>query len=250
MKRTQNRPLATGRLEPRAALMFAVTLEVAAFVFLWATVNLLSAVLAVSACLFYVFVYTLWLKRTSKHNIVIGGAAGRRPGAHRLVGGHRLARLGAGRAVRRHLLLDPAALLGPRHPLPRRLRRRRRADAAGRWPACGRPPADPALHAAAVGAHAAVRAGGRTWAPLRGAALVLGAVFTWYAVRLVRDRDPRWPCGCSRGRSPTSRCCSAPWPSTSCSGRAGRWPTWLFRGLNTHVTRFPSTARLLTRVRS
>ena len=50
-----------------------------AFAFLWGTVNLLSAVLAVSACLFYVFVYTLWLKRTSSRNIVIGGAAGAVP---------------------------------------------------------------------------------------------------------------------------------------------------------------------------
>ena len=51
----------------------------AAFGLLWGTVNLLSAVLAVSACLFYVFVYTLWLKRTSSQNIVIGGAAGAVP---------------------------------------------------------------------------------------------------------------------------------------------------------------------------
>ncbi len=79
MKRTQNRPLAAGTIEPRNALVFAVGLEIVAFVFLWATVNLLSAVLAVSACLFYVFVYTLWLKRTSTHNIVIGGAAGAVP---------------------------------------------------------------------------------------------------------------------------------------------------------------------------
>jgi heme o synthase len=50
-----------------------------AFLFLWATVNLLSAMLAVAACLFYVFVYTLWLKRKSSHNIVIGGAAGAAP---------------------------------------------------------------------------------------------------------------------------------------------------------------------------
>jgi heme o synthase len=50
-----------------------------AFLWLWAFVNLLSAVLAVAACLFYVFVYTLWLKRTSKSNIVIGGAAGAAP---------------------------------------------------------------------------------------------------------------------------------------------------------------------------
>jgi len=79
MERTQNRPLVTGEIEPRNALIFAVVLEVVAFFFLWATVNLLSAVLAVSACLFYVFVYTLWLKRTSSHNIVIGGAAGAVP---------------------------------------------------------------------------------------------------------------------------------------------------------------------------
>jgi heme o synthase len=79
MKRTQHRPLVTGVLAPAQALRFAVVLEIAAFVLLWTTVNLLSAVLAVSATLFYVFVYTLWLKRTSTRNIVIGGAAGAVP---------------------------------------------------------------------------------------------------------------------------------------------------------------------------
>ena len=79
MERTKKRPLVTGLIAPRSALVFAISLEIVAFVFLWATVNLLSAVLAVSACLFYVFVYTLWLKRTSEHNIVIGGAAGAMP---------------------------------------------------------------------------------------------------------------------------------------------------------------------------
>jgi len=79
MERTKNRPLVTGEMSPAAALTFAIGLEVVAFVVLWALVNLLSAVLAVSACLFYVFVYTLWLKRTSKQNIVIGGAAGAVP---------------------------------------------------------------------------------------------------------------------------------------------------------------------------
>jgi protoheme IX farnesyltransferase len=79
MHRTAKRPLVTGAIAPRNALIFAVTLEVVAFVELWAWVNLLSAVLAVSATLFYVFVYTLWLKRTSKQNIVIGGAAGAMP---------------------------------------------------------------------------------------------------------------------------------------------------------------------------
>ena len=79
MERTKDRPLVTGVISPRSALVFAISLEVIAFAWLWAWVNLLSAVLAVSACLFYVFVYTLWLKRTSKSNIVIGGAAGAMP---------------------------------------------------------------------------------------------------------------------------------------------------------------------------
>jgi heme o synthase len=79
MHRTRSRPLVTGEVSPAAALRFAVTLEIVAFVELWLAVNLLSAVLAVSATLFYVFVYTLWLKRTSSRNIVIGGAAGAVP---------------------------------------------------------------------------------------------------------------------------------------------------------------------------
>jgi heme o synthase len=79
MNRTKNRPLVTGAMTPTAALVFALSLEVAAFVELWLAVNLLSAVLAISATLFYVFVYTLWLKRRSTQNIVIGGAAGAVP---------------------------------------------------------------------------------------------------------------------------------------------------------------------------
>ncbi len=79
MERTKNRPLVTGVVNPREALVFAIGIEVLAFVQLWLLVNLLSAVLAVAACLFYVFVYTLWLKRTSTRNIVIGGAAGAVP---------------------------------------------------------------------------------------------------------------------------------------------------------------------------
>ena len=79
MPRTQGRPLVTGLVAPRAALVFALTLEAAAFALLWSTVNLLSAVLALSATLFYVFVYTLWLKRSSTRNIVVGGAAGAVP---------------------------------------------------------------------------------------------------------------------------------------------------------------------------
>jgi protoheme IX farnesyltransferase len=79
MERTKKRPLVTGVMTPRAALIFAVGIEILAFVELWLLVNLLSAVLAVSATLFYVFVYTIWLKRRSSQNIVIGGAAGAVP---------------------------------------------------------------------------------------------------------------------------------------------------------------------------
>jgi len=79
MKRTQQRPLVTGLIAPKNALVFAVILEIIAFAILWAGANLLSAFLALSATAFYVFIYSLWLKRTSKQNIVIGGAAGAVP---------------------------------------------------------------------------------------------------------------------------------------------------------------------------
>jgi protoheme IX farnesyltransferase len=79
MHRTRHRPLVTGEVTPTAALVFATVLEVVAFAELWWKVNLLSAVLAVSATAFYVLVYTLWLKRTSSQNIVLGGAAGAVP---------------------------------------------------------------------------------------------------------------------------------------------------------------------------
>ena len=79
MHRTRNRPLVTGAVRPGEAIVFAAALTTGSFVWLWAFVNLLSAVLAAAAALFYVFVYSLWLKRTSIRNIVIGGAAGAVP---------------------------------------------------------------------------------------------------------------------------------------------------------------------------
>ena len=79
MERTKGRPLVTGVMSPKNALIFALTLEIIAFIWLWQFVNFLSAVLAISATLFYVFIYSLWLKRTSSLNIVIGGAAGAVP---------------------------------------------------------------------------------------------------------------------------------------------------------------------------
>ncbi|MEP6697283.1 MAG: heme o synthase [Pseudonocardiales bacterium] len=79
MRRTRRRPLARHSVTPRAALVFGVLLGVLATVELAITTNLLSAALAVLAILFYVFVYTLGLKRRTPSNIVWGGAAGCMP---------------------------------------------------------------------------------------------------------------------------------------------------------------------------
>jgi protoheme IX farnesyltransferase len=79
MGRTRTRPIPAGRIEPGQALAFGIGLGVASFALLATTVNLLSAVLAMTALLFYVLVYTMWLKRSSMQNIVIGGAAGAIP---------------------------------------------------------------------------------------------------------------------------------------------------------------------------
>jgi len=79
MKRTRSRPLARHEVPPSNALVFGIALGVAGFAWLWVTTNLLAAAIATAALLFYVFVYTLRLKRTSTQNIVIGGAAGAAP---------------------------------------------------------------------------------------------------------------------------------------------------------------------------
>src|SRR2546425_5308580 len=79
MRRTASRPVPAGRIAPGAALIYGIALGVASFALLTLTVNLLSAALALSGLLGYVLVYTLWLKRTTPQNIVIGGAAGAVP---------------------------------------------------------------------------------------------------------------------------------------------------------------------------
>ena len=191
MERTKGRPLVTGELEPAAALRFAVGLEIAAFAWLWATVNLLSALLAVSATAFYVFVYTLWLKRRSEHNIVIGGAAGAVPV---LVGWS---------AVTNSLDWAPVLLFAvifiwtPPHFWALAIRYREDYSAAS----------VPMLPSVREARAVAVRIVGYTvalWAltiafsPVAGmgglylgAAVVLGAVFTWFAVRLLSDASPK-----------------------------------------------------------
>jgi protoheme IX farnesyltransferase len=191
MSRTRDRPLARGTLEPGPALTFAVGLEVFAFLFLWGTVNLLSAVLAVAACLFYVFVYTLWLKRSSKSNIVIGGAAGAAPV---LIGWS---------AVTNSLDWAPVVLFAvifywtPPHFWALAIRYRddyAKADVPML-------PVVASLHTTAVRIllytlllwaltvlFAPVAGMGNLYL---GAALVLGAVFSWYAARLLRDTSPQ-----------------------------------------------------------
>jgi protoheme IX farnesyltransferase len=79
MARTATRPVPSGRISPRAALAFGIALAALSFAELSLAVNLTAALLALSGFLGYVFVYTLWLKRSTPQNIVIGGAAGAVP---------------------------------------------------------------------------------------------------------------------------------------------------------------------------
>ncbi len=188
MHRTSRRPLVTGMVSPPAALVFALGLEVVAFAELWLTVNLLSAVLAVSATAFYVFVYTLWLKRTSTQNIVIGGAAGAVPV---LVGWA---------AVRNSLSLAPIVLFAvifvwtPPHFWALAIRYRDDYVAA-------EVPMLPAVMSMQSTAKRIVAYSVVLWATSLAfgavggvgviywsAAMVLGAVFCFYALRLYRER--------------------------------------------------------------
>ena len=79
MRRTRTRPVAAGRVRPRDAFLFGVGLNCAAFAVLLFGANLIAASITMAGTLTYVFVYTLWLKRSTVHNIVIGGAAGAVP---------------------------------------------------------------------------------------------------------------------------------------------------------------------------
>jgi protoheme IX farnesyltransferase len=79
MGRTASRPVPGGRISPRAALIYAFALQIASFAVLAGAVNVLSACLALAGFVWYTLVYTVWLKRRSAQNIVIGGAAGAVP---------------------------------------------------------------------------------------------------------------------------------------------------------------------------
>ena len=79
MRRTASRPLPAGRMRPGEALAFGVVLAVGAIIVMALAVNLMAAGLLALTIAFYVFVYTIWLKRRTPQNIVIGGAAGALP---------------------------------------------------------------------------------------------------------------------------------------------------------------------------
>jgi heme o synthase len=79
MRRTKRRPLVTGRISPKGALIFGVSLTAGGVALLWLMVNPVASMLSLAGNLFYVVVYTMWLKRTTVQNIVIGGAAGAVP---------------------------------------------------------------------------------------------------------------------------------------------------------------------------
>ena len=218
-----DRPLVTGVIAPQPALVFALALEVAAFVVLWLGANLLSAVLALGAAAFYVGVYSLWLKRTSTRNIVIGGAAGAVPV---LVGWA---------AVTDSLAWTPIILFAaifcwtPPHFWALAIRYvddYRAADV-------------PMLPAVVPISTAARRMVGYTVAMIAATLVLvpvagLGWIYTVAAVRpgrrlpsrhaaLVRRPDAcSRACGSSRGASATSRSCSPRSPSMSSSRRRSR----------------------------
>ena len=191
MERTKGRPLVTGELMPTEALAFAIGLEVAAFAWLWATVNLLSAILAVGATAFYVLVYTLWLKRRSEQNIVIGGAAGAVPV---LIGWS---------AVTGTMAWPPVVLFAlifawtPPHfwALAINYREDYAAASIPMLPTTREPRAVAvriAAYAVAVTALSVLFSAVAGMGPLYlGSAVVLGGVFTWLAARLLSDHSPK-----------------------------------------------------------
>ena len=132
MHRTSNRPMVTGEISPRNALVFAAVLTVVSTVWFALVVNVLSAALSLGAIVLYAVGYTMLLKRRTSQNIVWGGVAGCMP---TLIGWSAVTGTVQWPAVMLFLLIffwTPAALLAAVDGLPRRLLRRRRADAARR----------------------------------------------------------------------------------------------------------------------
>ncbi len=154
MARTRERPLPAGRMAPGDALGFGAVLAGASVMVMGLALNWAAAALLALTIAFYVFVYTMWLKRRTPQNIVIGGAAGALPPLVGWAAATGTVGVPALVLFAPHLLLDAAAFLGAVALSRGRLRARRRADDAGR----GGPGRDQApdadLHAGAVAAGA------------------------------------------------------------------------------------------------
>jgi heme o synthase len=190
-ERTRRRPVASERVPPGYALEFGLALSAASFALLASTVNVLTASLALAGNLFYVIVYTRWLKRSTPQNIVIGGAAGAVPP---LVGWAAATGSLTWPALALFLIVffwtpphfwalallikrDYAAARIPMLPVVRGDRETTRQIV---------------LYSLALVAFTAVPyAAGWFGAIYLGTALVLGAVFVWLAVRLRRELTPR-----------------------------------------------------------
>ena len=191
MARTRGRPLPAGAVEPERALLFGLSLGAASFVLLTFSVNLLSALLALAALVFYVFVYTIWLKRITAQNIVIGGAAGAVPP---LVGWAAVTGSLSWPAL---LLFGIIFLWTPPHFWALALRYRNDYARAG-------VPMLPVVRGedetarqivlysvALVAASIALVPVASMGALYLASALVLGGMFLWFALRLWRERTPQ-----------------------------------------------------------
>jgi hypothetical protein len=164
MARTATRPIPRGRVSAREALSFGFVLAGFAVTILAFAANLTAAALLAGTILFYVAVYTAWLKRTIPQNIVIGGCRRRATARYRMGRGNRRDRARTAFAVSHYFPLDAAPFLGARAQSHRRLRPRRRPDAAGRCGTGWNDAADPDLQRSlGSGFGAAVVARVRRW---------------------------------------------------------------------------------------
>ena len=188
--RTASRPVAAGRISPLRAVVFGLTLSALAFAVLTVFANVLAAVLSLSGGAYYVLVYTLWLKRSTAQNIVIGGAAGAIPPLAGWAAAHGSLGLGAG------LLFAIVLLWTPPHfwALALLLSRHYEAAEVPMMPVVRGAPATALrvlLYTVALVAFSLVPAVlGTFGAGYLVAAIVLGAVFCALAWRLWREQSP------------------------------------------------------------
>ena len=145
MTRTAMRPIPRGKISRAEALVLGLALATGAVLLLALATNLAAAALLGGTILFYVVVYTAWLKRSTRQNIVIGGAAGALPPVIGWAAATGNVGARAARPVPHHLSLDAAALLGAGAQPRRRLRQGRSAHAAGRFRKCSHETPDPDL---------------------------------------------------------------------------------------------------------